>query len=83
MSLNPSWYQCFLQVGGKQLVQRLPNFAEAPHTLTQTRQLRQSGVGAAAAVEQAINFVHGFAQGTQSRQPARDARLQRAPFAGR
>lgn len=61
-------------------MQHPPNFLEAANALAQLGEFSPSGVGAAAAVEQAVDRVHDRAKGAQLRLPSADA-LQRLPFA--
>src|ERR1041384_52604 len=72
--------QGFFQVGGKELVQDAPDFLEAADTLTELGQFGQGGVGAAAAVKQAVDLIHDRAQGAEMRLPSADA-LQCSLFA--
>ena len=65
--------QGLLQVRREELLECSAHVLEAADPAPQAGQLRQGRVGAAAAVEQAIDFVHDLAQPAQMRQAAGDA----------
>ncbi len=62
--------QSLVQVGREQLAQSLPHLLEASHAVAELCELGQRGVGAAASVEETIDFIHDIAELTQLWQPA-------------
>jgi hypothetical protein len=71
--------ECLLDIGREERLERLADGLEAAHALAQASQVGQGGLGAAAAVEQPVDFIHDLAQRAQLRQAARDA-LQGGPL---
>jgi hypothetical protein len=57
--------QCLFQMGGLKLAQDFVDRLEASDTPAQLGQFRQGRVGAAAAIEQAVNFLHDVPHGSQ------------------
>ena len=75
--------QRLVQVGRAKLVQDLADLLETANALAQLGQLRQGGVGAAATIEQAVDFLHDRRASVRNCGKPRVIVLQRPPFGRR